>query len=257
MIPIVTDVPVVASGSLGAYRVLTFRDHAIAAGCRPGQFVNIATGELLRRPFSVYRVDRHTGDVSIAFDAIGPGTHQLAARAEGDRVDVVGPLGHGFEVPEPDGSSDLLVGGGYGSAALAFLADELAARGRTVHAILGARSADRVFRDELLERACASITVTTNDGTAGERALVTDVMPRVMSEHGIGTVYACGPMAMLRAVGAVAGSLRCQLAVEEFMACGIGVCWTCVLAVRADGTTKHLRSCTEGPVFEASAVAWA
>lgn len=260
MIPVVTDATVTESTSLGAYRVLSMRAREVATGARPGQFLNVAVGggTLLRRPFSVYRTDRALGTVSIAFDPIGRGTEWLAARAPGDELNIVGPLGHGFEVGEP-GGADLLVGGGYGSAALAFLAQELAERGRVVHAVLGARTAGRVFRDETLRRWCASITVTTDDGSAGRAGVVTDAMPEACKEHGVTAVYACGPNRMLRAVGeaALAIGVPAQLAVEEFMACGIGVCWTCVLPVLTDGSIAHRRTCTEGPVFRASEVAWA
>ncbi|MFN2614240.1 MAG: dihydroorotate dehydrogenase electron transfer subunit [Actinomycetota bacterium] len=256
MIPIAVSAPVVGSTRMGDYHVLTFRDFDIARGARPGQFVNVATDRFLRRPFSVYRADPSTGDIAIAFDAIGPGTGWLAGRAAGDRLDVVGPLGHGFEVPQTS-SPDLVVGGGYGSAALSFLAEQLAARGRRVHAILGARTAARLFVDDALRTSCASVELTTDDGSAGARGFVTDVMQRVIEAHEIGTIFACGTMPMLRAVSETAKSVPAQLAVEEFMACGIGVCWTCVLPVHANGSRKHLRSCTEGPVFKAANVAWA
>ena len=256
MIPITTNAAVSASTRVGPYHVLTVRDLPIASGARPGQFLNVATDRFLSRPFSIYAADRTTGEVANAFDAIGPGTEWLAARAPGERLDVVGPLGHGFEVPPPDGGTDLLVGGGYGSAALSFLAEQLAARGRTVVAILGARTAERVFVDDALEKHCIAIEVTTDDGSYGRRGVVTDVMPDVVARHNVTTTFACGPMPMLRAV-AEASPIRTQLAVEEFMACGIGVCWTCVVRVDANGTPKHQRSCTEGPVFDGARVIWA
>lgn len=258
MIPVVDDLArVVACAPLGDYTVLTLHSFAIAQGARPGQFITIATDQLLRRPFSVYRIDRGAGTLAVAFDAIGDGTRWLAAREPGDVVRVVGPLGHGYEIGAPDGG-DLVVGGGYGAAAVAGLADALADRGRAVHAILGARTANRIFRDDLLDRSCETVTVTTDDGSAGARGVVTDVLGEVVRAHGITTVYACGPNQMLRAVSESCGTLgvRAQLAVEEFMACGIGVCWTCVFPVRVNGTVSHLRSCTEGPVFAGASIAW-
>jgi dihydroorotate dehydrogenase electron transfer subunit len=103
------------------------------------------------------------------------------------------------------------------------------------------------------------VTVTTDDGTAGAKGLVTDTLPDAMDRIGAEIVYACGPMPMLRAVGAVAQhrGVRAQVAVEEAMACGIGVCMTCVLPVRGtDGRARFVRSCVEGPVFDAAAVRW-
>lgn len=239
---------------LGDYIVLSFHAPSIASAAVPGQFVNIALEPggacILRRPFSIYEADASSGDVSVAFDAIGSGTRWLSTRFKGQTLDVVGPLGTGFTV-EPGPA--LLVGGGYGTAALTFLARALPG---PVHAIVGARSASRLFIDDALRSVAASITVTTDDGSAGTRGVVTDVMPAVIAEHGIQTVYACGPNVMLKAVGTAAG-VPTQLAVEEFMACGIGVCWTCVVPVRANGSVAHSRVCTEGPVFEGAALAWA
>ena len=181
--------------------------------------------------------------MSIVFDPIGLGTQWLGAREKGDVVDVVGPLGHGFDVTADPGV-DLLIGGGYGTAALAFLAAELDARGGQVHAIVGARSRARLYEDTILDESCASIAVVTDDGTAGVQGLVTDPMPEMIKRFAPRVVFACGPMPMLRAAAAVAADagVPSQLAVEEFMACGIGVCWTCILPVRANGTLKHLRS---------------
>jgi dihydroorotate dehydrogenase electron transfer subunit len=245
--------PVTERGSLGAYIVLSMHAPAIAAVVEPGQFVQIdVPGCMLRRPFSVYRRS-DAGAISIAFDAIGAGTLSLATRAPGDVLRVLGPLGTGFE---PTQGPALLVGGGYGTAALTFLAQRL--RG-DVHALVGARSAGRLFVDDALRERCATISITTDDGSEGTKGVVTQVMPGLLSALKIARIYACGPNPMLAAVGGVASTagVPASLAVEEFMACGIGVCWTCVLPVRVGGKVKHQRVCTEGPVFEAEAVAWA
>ena len=262
MNPVIRLAPVVSASRFGAYRELTIEAPEMAAGARPGQFLNICIqpggAHLLRRPFSIARADRDGGTVSIVFDPIGLGTQWLGAREKGDVVDVVGPLGHGFDVTADPGV-DLLIGGGYGTAALAFLAAELDARGGQVHAIVGARSRARLYEDTILDESCASIAVVTDDGTAGVQGLVTDPMPEMIKRFAPRVVFACGPMPMLRAAAAVAADagVPSQLAVEEFMACGIGVCWTCILPVRANGTLKHLRSCTDGPVFDGEAIAWA
>jgi dihydroorotate dehydrogenase electron transfer subunit len=262
MNPVIRIAPVVSSTRFGAYRELTVDTPEIAESARPGQFLNICVqpggAHLLRRPFSIARADRTAGTVAVVFDPVGTGTQWLGARAQGDTLDLVGPLGHGFDVMAERGI-DLLVGGGYGTAALSFLAAELDARGGEVHAIIGARSRARLYEDEMLDETCASIAVMTDDGSAGMQGLVTDPMPEMIKRFSPRVIYACGPMPMLRATAAVAAesNVPSQLAVEEFMACGIGVCWTCVLPVRANGTVKHLRSCTEGPVFDGEAIAWA
>ncbi|HJT37473.1 MAG TPA: dihydroorotate dehydrogenase electron transfer subunit [Actinomycetota bacterium] len=260
MNPVVRQAPIVSSTRFGAYRELTIEAAEIAEGARPGQFLNVCVqpggAHLLRRPFSIARVEGAT--VSIVFDPIGIGTQWLGARGAGDAVDVVGPLGHGFDVTADPGV-DLLVGGGYGTAALSFLAAELDARGGKAHAIVGARSRARLYEDTVLDEACASIAIVTDDGSAGVQGLVTQPMREMINRFSPRVVYACGPMPMLRAVAALASEagVPSQLAVEEFMACGIGVCWTCVLPVRTNGALKHARSCTEGPVFSGEAIAWA
>jgi dihydroorotate dehydrogenase electron transfer subunit len=128
-----------------------------------------------------------------------------------------------------------------------------------VRFLLGAASADRLFGELVVKRLVGSVTVTTDDGSAGERGRVTDALPRAIEEIGAEVVYGCGPMPMLRAVGEIASacSVRAQVAVEESMACGIGVCMTCVLPVVGDdGRSRFVRSCVEGPVFDAARVRW-
>lgn len=262
MIPLVAEVEVTESLPVGAYRQLSFRHPELARGTRPGQFVNVAAPDrcgILRMPFSVAWTDPVEQTATIVFDPIGAGTRWLAEITPGERLDIVAPLGHGYEIALGDGG-DLLVGGGYGTAALAGLAEALRDRGRTVHALLGARSADRLCELPRLLDACASVTRVTDDGSAGARGIVTDVLDGLAAEHAITTLYACGPNPMLAALAAAGRRLgiATQLAVEEFMACGIGVCWTCVIPTRSDdGSTKHERACTEGPVFDGARLAWA
>ena len=154
----------------------------------------------------------------------------------------------------------MLVGGGYGSAPLLPLAERLLAQGSELELIIGAATAGRLFGELPAKRLIGKVTVTTDDGSAGQRGWVTDPLPSAIERLGAEIVYACGPMPMLRAVGEVAAAhaIPAQVAVEESMACGIGVCMTCVLPVRGgDGVSRFVRSCVEGPVFEAGRVRWA
>lgn len=253
--PKVVDTRVVGAARIGDYQVLSVRAPSIAAGTVPGQFVMLSAGSLLNRPFSIFRAE---GDaVAVAFDVIGAGTRWLAARSLGDPITVTGPLGTGFSL-EGEGPV-LAVGGGYGAAPLFLLADRLRADGGSVHAILGAARSARVFGKDQAHDVFDSVTFTTDDGSLGIRGLVTDVLADVVARTGARRVAACGPMPMLESVAARAADIGvpCEVAVEEFMACGIGVCWTCVLPI-ADGSDepRHDRSCTEGPVFDARTVAW-
>jgi dihydroorotate dehydrogenase electron transfer subunit len=153
----------------------------------------------------------------------------------------------------------VLVGGGYGSAPLFWLAEQLAAKGCHVEMVLGAASEDRLFGVVEARRAADGLTVTTDDGSVGTRGWVSDVLPQVIRLSQAGVVYGCGPMGMLRSITEVAAAqgVVAQVAVEESMACGVGVCMTCVMPVTGpDGTTRMVRSCVEGPVFRGDRVRW-
>jgi dihydroorotate dehydrogenase electron transfer subunit len=250
----------------GAYWSLTLVAPEIAEQAKPGQFVQIAVPEgrqvQLRRPFSIHQASRRggwAGTLEIVFDVVGPGTAWLAEARPHDRLDVIGPLGRPFAYPR-DLDSCLLVGGGYGAAPLYFLAEELRARNRTVQMIVGARDHERVFKPIEGKRLASVFVVTTEDGTMGQHGRVTDVLPGMLERTGAQVVYACGPNPMLRAVAEVcsARGLPCQVAVEELMACGLGVCWTCVVPVIAqDGRGWwNVRACVEGPVFNGARVWW-
>jgi dihydroorotate dehydrogenase electron transfer subunit len=248
----------------GAYWLLSFSSPEIAERARPGQFVNLAVGAqgaLLRRPFSIARVSRQgafAGTVDVVFDAHGPGTEWLTTVEPHDLIDVVGPLGSPFPLPQRKVAC-LLIGGGYGAAPLFYLAEELTRQGLRVDMIVGAASQERIFNAIEAKRLTASVTFTTEDGSYGEHGRVTDVLEQVVGSCRSGVVYACGPNPMLRAVSERCQELELpvQVAVEERMACGIGVCFTCVLPVRLkDGTVRMKRSCLDGPVFNGAKVAW-
>jgi len=151
------------------------------------------------------------------------------------------------------------VGGGYGSAPLFWLAAALRVRGCHVEMVLGAATRDRLFGVPEVDDAADWVTVTTDDGSMGVKGWVSTVLPEVIRRSGAQVVYGCGPMAMLRSVTdiAVARGAVAQVAVEESMACGIGVCMTCVMPVRGDdGLTRMVRSCVDGPVFRGDRIRW-
>jgi dihydroorotate dehydrogenase electron transfer subunit len=251
---------------VGAYHQMTVVAPGIAEHARPGQFVAVAVGGeetamLLRRAFSIYDVSErgvYGGTVDFVFAVTGKGTAWLASRHAYDAIDVVGPLGRPFALPR-DPARCLLVGGGYGTAPLFMLGKALTARGCRIDFALGASTEDRLFGALDAKRMATSLAVTTDDGSAGEKGLVSDVLPEMIVRNRIEVVYACGPMGMLRAVSDITADheIPCQVAVEESMACGIGVCMTCVLpVVDDDGTTRMVRSCMEGPVFHGDRIRW-
>lgn len=248
----------------GAYWMVSFSAPALADRARPGQFVEIAVEQkysLLRRPFSIAKVSRQgpaAGTVDVVFDVGGPGTEWLTKLRLHDLVDVVGPLGTPFPMPKRQVPC-LLIGGGYGAAPLFYLADELTREGLRVDMIVGAASRERILNPIEAKRASATVTFTTEDGSHGVQGRVTDVLAEVASSCRSAVVYACGPMPMLRAVSEACMELELpvQVAVEEHMACGVGVCFTCVLPVRGkDGEVRMRRACLDGPVFNGSRIAW-
>ena len=255
--PVQVSARVLGVRPVGAYRELTLHAPRVAPSAEPGQFVTLAVGGedsalMLRRAFALSGASGETINVVVA--AHGPGTRWIFQRRAGDVVDLIGPLGRAFPPPPPGGSA-LLVAGGYGAAPFVGLAQRLVSSGHAVAAVLGAGSANRLCAVEELAALTQMLVVTTEDGTAGRAGRVTDAMPELLP--GASTVYACGPMPMLRAVAAqaTARGLTCHVSVEEAMACGIGVCMTCVLPVIGkDGTSRMVRSCVEGPVFDAAKV---
>jgi len=251
---------------VGAYYQFTVVAPGVAAAFAPGQFVAVGVGGpnssmLLRRAFALYGATP-TGDFAGTIQFVvaehGPGTQWLVRQPAGAMLDLVGPLGTPFPMPKHPMPA-VLVGGGYGTAPLIPLAQKLIEAGSDVEIVVGAATASRLFGELAARRAAGAVTVTTDDGTAGTRGMVTEVLPEAIKRIGAEVVYACGPMAMLRAVNDVARehAIEAQVAVEESMACGVGVCMTCVLPVRCDdGQSRFLRSCVDGPVFDAARVRW-
>jgi dihydroorotate dehydrogenase electron transfer subunit len=258
--PVQREVEVVGVRPVDAYVELSLAAPEIAERAEPGQFVAFAVGGptsglLLRRSIAISTTA--DGVVTVVVSAAGPGSTWLTERRPGDRVDVIGPLGRPFPLPVDDRRA-LLVGGGYGAAALVGLAARLRERGHAVDAVAGAASAPRLCSVQELTGLAHRLAVLTDDGSHGRRGLVTLAVDEWLPEAGI--VYACGPMPMLRAVAyaATERGVPSYVAVEESMACGIGVCMTCVLpVVGEDGRTRFARSCTEGPVFGGDRVRFA
>jgi len=216
---------------------------------------------ILRRAFAISRVSVNSsfgGTMELIVAPHGQGSKWLCAQGEGVVLDIVAPLGTAFGIPtEP--VPVLLVGGGYGSAPLFGLAEVLNARGCRVDMILGASTASKIYAPMEGKRAVNSMRIYTEDGSMGQAGRVTDPIPEIVKDLDIAVVYSCGPMPMLSAITKITDefSVVHQCAVEEAMACGIGVCMTCVLPVEnEDGTVSMLRSCIDGPVMDGSKVQW-
>ena len=245
---------------------MVFAVGEIATYCRPGNFVAISVGGsnsamILRRAFAIYRVNEKSasgGTLELVVAAHGSGSRWLSERSIGESVDLVGPLGTSFGVPT-EAANTLLVGGGYGSAPLFGLAEALKARSCRVDVVIGASTAGKIYAPIDGKRSVTTMTITTEDGSAGSRGKVTDFLPEIIDRYQTEVIYSCGPMGMLRAVNEIAEKFQIihQCAVEESMACGIGVCMTCVIPLKGeDGVIRMSRSCIEGPVMDGSKVIW-
>lgn len=254
------------------YHSLTIVAPDIGEKIKPGQFVNVKCGEsrahILRRPFSVYRVHKRGGwasTIEIVFDVRGPGSEYLSGLRGHSIVDLIGPLGRGFVFPKRRAHC-LLVGGGIGATPLFFLADDLRNDGHRVDVILGARNAGLLLNPIEARRLASVCRTTTEDGSAGDAGRVTDVMAETMERCQTEVVYACGPHPMLAAVSRISAErgVAIQVAVEELMGCGYGVCMTCVMPLQRkprkdeapEDAIVYARSCTEGPVFNGATVVW-
>ena len=260
------DAEVISNKRLGAYNHIVLAVNEIATYAKPGNFVAISVGGagssmVLRRAFAIYRAQIRPdgqGVMELVVAPHGNGSKWLASREPGESVNIVAPLGTAFGIPtEPVRA--LLIGGGYGSAPLFALAENLKAKGCRVDMVLGASTAAKIYAPLEGKRSVNSITITTDDGSAGTRGRVSDVLPSIIEQNQIEIIYSCGPMAMLSAITDIANRFGVihQCSVEESMACGIGVCMTCVLPVEGrDGITRMVRTCIEGPVMDGSKVTW-
>ncbi len=239
----------------------------IAARVSPGQFVNVKTSAeksnacspLLRRPFSVCEVDRRAGTIAIIWKIVGPGTNLLALHHPGTFLSLIGPLGHGFDLAKLTGPV-ALVAGGVGVAPLPILAMDLAGRRLPFAVLLGARNADELWGDRELAKLGGNVQIATDDGSLGEKGLVTHLLAAWLRKHknSAAQVFACGPMPMLNAVAKLCREARveAQLAIETMMGCGFGICMGCPV-VPAAGVGKNGRyylACLDGPVFSAKAI---
>ena len=258
--------PIVSNKRVGQYHQIIINIGEIATNCKPGNFVAISVGGgsssmVLRRAFAISRVSTSTtvgGTMELIVAPHGQGSKWLCAQGEGVVLDLVAPLGTAFGIPtEP--VPVLLVGGGYGSAPLFGLAELLNSRGCRVEMLLGASTGSKIYAPMEGKRAVNSMRIYTEDGSMGVAGRVTDPIAEIIKDLNVAVIYSCGPMPMLAAITKITNEFDVihQCAVEESMACGVGICMTCVLPVEnEDGTISNLRSCIDGPVMDGAKVQW-
>ncbi len=232
---------------------LSFQEQEnIASEAVPGQFLSLYSKDgsrLLPRPISICEIDREERRIRIVYRIAGKGTEEFSALTEGENIDVMGPLGNGFTIQ--DGTA-LLIGGGIGIPPMLELAKVLSDAGKQVKVVLGYRDSDLFLKEEF--EPYAEIYVSTEDGSVGTKGNVIDAI--IAHAVHADTIYACGPLPMLRGVKAFAveNKIPAELSMEEKMACGIGACLACVCQSGekdAHSNVCNKRVCKDGPVFDA------
>lgn len=262
---------VTANTALAAdYNVVTFAAPEIAERALPGQFVMVKPSRgldpLLRRPFSIFEHVRGSSGrlagVSILNKRVGAGTSLLYDVKPGERLPILGPLGQPFS-PVSAPAEAWMVAGGVGLAPFVSLAEALAVRRTPSTLFYGGRSARDLYYERFFETLGVRLVLTTEDGSRGERGRVTGPLERELlsaSPNTPITLYACGPTPMMRAVADLGRLSRRPtfVSLEPVMGCGMGGCYSCVVPIRqADGRSHFVRSCIDGPVYDASTLVWA
>lgn len=247
----------------------------ISRNSYPGQFLNVQVARtadpLLRRPFSVHAVYPDEGIFSLMYVMVGRGTQLLSHIPQGEKISVVGPLGRSFDLGDDPDAQHIVVAGGCGAAPLHFLCDALCDKWgcEKITVLSGARSKDAVLCEAEFKSHGCGVDISTDDGSYGYHGYVTELLKQRLESMGdtsSARVYSCGPHAMLKIVAAIsreAGAAKCQVSLENYMACGIGVCMGCVQkikgAVTGDDSGRdwhHERVCKDGPVFDAEVIVW-
>ncbi|HKJ04398.1 MAG TPA: dihydroorotate dehydrogenase electron transfer subunit [Geopsychrobacteraceae bacterium] len=252
-----------------------FRMRILAPGydeiSQAGQFVMFrvqrALPPLLRRPFGIFRTGFLPPDcdgmapkefIEIVYKVVGLGTEIMQELHQGDQIELLGPLGRGFYLGDPD-EEKILVGGGIGLVPLYMLAEKLENRAKT-RLLMGGRTRDDIITVTEFERLGVETYVSTEDGSLGEEGLVTRVLERKLEKYPNATVYSCGPMPMLDAVQQICRrhNAPLQVSLEALMACGVGACLGCVVkgVGHSDKNPQYLCTCKDGPVFHAEQLDW-
>ena len=257
---------IVGNKKVGQYHQILISVGELVSQCKPGNFVAISVGGpnsrmVLRRAFAISRTTtspQYGGAIELIVAPHGNGSSWLCGLAEGEQLDITLPLGTAFGIPTTKVNA-LLIGGGYGSAPLFGLAEVLKERGCRVDMLLGASTGAKIYAPLEGKRSVNSLRIFTEDGSMGETGRITAPIAQLVSELQVDVIYSCGPMAMLKAISEILSGAEVvhQCAVEEAMACGIGICMTCVLPVKDEtGKISNLRSCIDGPVMDGAAIEW-
>lgn len=231
----------------------------IVSYAKPGQFVEIRVADsiepLLRRPISIYNLEKETGILEFIFQVKGKGTTILAERKVGEKLDIIGPIGYGtFSIKEY--KKVAIIGGGIGIFPLYELSKQLKQNTNTnVSIYLGFRNKDLVTLEEEFKSVSDKLTITTDDGSYGTKGLAIEELKKDCNKEKPEKIYACGPLPMLKAIQQYAkeNNIPCEISLEQKMACGIGVCLGCAVKTAKSSQTEpqYWHVCKAGPVFNA------
>ena len=233
----------------------------IVENAKPGNFIEIRVTEgidpFLRRPISIYNLDKENGILEFIFQVKGKGTEILSKKQEGNDIDIIGPLGHGtFKFDKYKNIA--VIGGGIGIFPLYELSKQAKQNAVKVNCYLGFRNKDFVMLEKEFEEVTDRLIITTDDGTYKNKGFAIDYLKDDMANEKYDCIYACGPLPMLKAVQkyAVENNIDCQLSLEEKMACGLGVCLGCAVktAKSPKDAPEYWHVCKGGPVFNAKDV---
>lgn len=231
----------------------------IAKLAKPGQFLEIKvseTGEpFLRRPISIYNINKDLGEVEFIFQVKGRGTELLSKIELGKEIDIMGPLGKGsYDIKEYNNVA--IIGGGIGIYPLYELTKQLKGKAN-LNVYLGFRDKSLVTCEkEFEEIGLNKLVVTTDDGSYKEKGFAIDFMKKDIEEHKVDMIFACGPLPMLKAIRnyAIENNIPCQISLEERMGCGIGACLGCAVKIVSGENILYKHVCKDGPVFNAKEV---
>jgi len=249
------------------YARLAFFAPQIARQVQPGQFLQVKVAHgyapLLRRPFSIHRVEN--SNIEILYEVVGRATELLWRKKRGEYLDIIGPLGNGFNYSAPVlscSSASVLVAGGMGVAPLVFLAKKLVTTSPRHHVtsrplvLIGTKTKKQILCEKEFKELGYGVKIATDDGSRGFKGKVTELLKKLLStiDHRLSTIYACGPKPMLKEISRIAAQyhIPAQISLEAHLACGIGACLGCAVKTK----TGYQRVCQEGPVFRAQEIVW-
>lgn len=245
----------------GSYHLLSIESPAIASQIQPGQFIMVRTTSrlypLLRRPFSIHFTD---GDIlEIFFQETGVGTVLLSQKNDGDHLDILGPLGRGFNLDtDYEGMETAVIGGGRGIAPLYLLALRLRQQGASIKIFYGGKTeADLPLLDRFKMEDLA-VFCSTDNGEFGYHGFISELFVNKTKDFSFSRIFACGPEPMLQKISQIAAdnNIPAEVSLESMMGCGFGACWGCVKKIKKGNQDEWRKICEDGPVFPAQDIIW-